>query len=90
MLGLSQVYGLIRQLGGTVRIASAVGAGTTVELPLPRAAAAPAELRGATAGFATGVASLLVVDDDADVRTRPLHAGGRRLPSDGVRRGRGA
>ena len=66
-LGLSQVYGLIRQLGGTVRIASAVGVGTTVELLLPRAAAAPAEVQGAIAGVATGVASLLVVDDDVDV-----------------------
>ena len=66
-LGLSQVYGLIRQLGGTVRIATAIGAGTTVELLLPRAAAAPAEVQGATVGFATGVANLLVVDDDADV-----------------------
>jgi signal transduction histidine kinase len=35
-LGLSQVYGLARQSGGTVRIDSAPGAGTTVRVLLPR------------------------------------------------------
>ena len=37
-LGLSQAYGFARQLGGTVRLQSAVGAGTTAEVFLPRAA----------------------------------------------------
>jgi signal transduction histidine kinase len=35
-LGLSQVYGFIRQSGGHVTIESAVGAGTTVRLYVPR------------------------------------------------------
>ena len=35
-LGLAQVYGFARQSGGTVGIASKVGAGTTVTLYLPR------------------------------------------------------
>ena len=71
-LGLSQVYGLARQSGGTVRIRSEPGAGTAVSLLLPRApeaALARAELprsarssRDATAGL------VLLVDDDADVR----------------------
>ena len=39
-LGLSQVYGLIRQSGGAVRIESKPGAGTTVLLYLPPADAA--------------------------------------------------
>ncbi len=34
-LGLSMVYGVIRQLGGTVTIESAVGAGTSVSLFMP-------------------------------------------------------
>ncbi len=38
-LGLSQVYGLIRQSGGAVRIESKPGAGTTVLLYLPPASA---------------------------------------------------
>jgi signal transduction histidine kinase len=36
-LGLSTVYGLTRQLGGGMRIASAPGQGTRVTLLLPRA-----------------------------------------------------
>ncbi len=39
-LGLSQVYGLVRQSGGAVRIDSAPGEGTTVLLYLPQADAA--------------------------------------------------
>ncbi|WP_186332392.1 response regulator [Bordetella genomosp. 13] len=35
-LGLSQVYGFVKQSGGHVQIASTLGAGTTVHLYLPR------------------------------------------------------
>lgn len=37
-LGLSMVYGFVRQSGGCVRLRSALGEGTSVELYLPRAA----------------------------------------------------
>jgi signal transduction histidine kinase len=37
-LGLSQVYGFVRQVGGDLRIESGRGAGTTVELFFPRCA----------------------------------------------------
>ncbi len=36
-LGLAQVYGFVRQSGGTVRVLSAVGLGTTITILLPRA-----------------------------------------------------
>ncbi len=36
-LGLSMVYGFVRQSGGRVEIESAPGQGTTVRLQLPRA-----------------------------------------------------
>lgn len=36
-LGLSQAYGYARQLGGTLRLHSAVGQGTAAEMFLPRA-----------------------------------------------------
>jgi two-component system, NtrC family, sensor kinase len=45
-LGLSQVYGFVRQVGGDLRIESEPGAGTTVELLFPRARTA----RNAAAG----------------------------------------
>ena len=36
-LGLAQVYGFVRQSGGSVRVHSAVGEGTTITILLPRA-----------------------------------------------------
>ena len=36
-LGLAQVYGFVRQSGGTVRVQSVVGEGTTISILLPRA-----------------------------------------------------
>jgi PAS domain S-box-containing protein len=36
-LGLAQVYGFVRQSGGTVRVYSVVGEGTTITILLPRA-----------------------------------------------------
>jgi two-component system, NtrC family, sensor kinase len=46
-LGLSQVYGFVRQVGGDLRIESTPGAGTTVELLFPRQ---HADARGGVAG----------------------------------------
>ncbi len=70
-LGLSQVYGFIRQSGGHVRIYSEVGEGTTVKIYLPRSFARD---KPVTAGKASEDApegkqeTVLVVEDDADVR----------------------
>jgi signal transduction histidine kinase len=44
-LGLSQVFGFVRQSGGGIHIDSKVGEGTTVTLLLPRAAEEPAVVR---------------------------------------------
>jgi signal transduction histidine kinase/ActR/RegA family two-component response regulator len=71
-LGLSMVYGFVRQSGGQVRIYSEVGHGTTMCLYLPRhygnstetvAAAAPA-----TSAHARPGKTVLVVDDEPSVR----------------------
>jgi PAS domain S-box-containing protein len=70
-LGLSQVYGFAQQSGGTARIESRRGVGTTVRIYLPRDngpladLAAPADGRS---GAATGGATILIVEDDPDVR----------------------
>ncbi|MCA3801414.1 ATP-binding protein, partial [Burkholderia sp.] len=69
-LGLSSVYGFVRQSGGDLRIHSEVGRGTRVELRLP-ACAAPAGRPDAVRGLPAAVrpgARVLVVDDDAEVR----------------------
>ena len=71
-LGLSMVFGFARQSGGDVRIDSVPGRGTTVELLLPRSHASDPKLRESqenSANAATRSATILVVEDDADVRT---------------------
>jgi len=71
-LGLSQVYGFVRQSGGQLGIESELGRGTTVKLFLPRlTAAAPlteprAEPREPLHAQGGGV--ILVVEDEDDVR----------------------
>jgi len=69
-LGLSQVYGLVRQSNGALQIDSRVGAGTAVHLYLPRASAAPPAAAGQpqTGRQAGAGGRILVVDDDAAVR----------------------
>lgn len=71
-LGLSQVYGIAKQSGGTARIQSMLGEGTTVELWLPLASE---EL---VAASKTGIRKkaipsqmdrrILVIEDDPEVR----------------------
>jgi signal transduction histidine kinase/ActR/RegA family two-component response regulator len=72
-LGLSQVYGVARQSGGALRIRSRPGDGTAVEVYLPRAGAEPETTKGGAADAASRQeprrqATVLVVDDQADVR----------------------
>jgi PAS domain S-box-containing protein len=69
-LGLSMVYGFIKQSCGHVRIYSELGRGTTVKLYLPRAAAG--DSAGATEGSdpppETGSDRILLAEDDPLVR----------------------
>jgi CheY-like chemotaxis protein len=71
-LGLSQVYGFIKQSGGHVKIYSEPGAGTTVKLYLPRASEASAEeapVPDATREQAASLSeTVLLVEDEEDVR----------------------
>jgi PAS domain S-box-containing protein len=70
-LGLAQVYGMVRQSGGALRIMSTVGEGTTVELYLPRSVqeVKPESEHQEDAYQRTqSGAKVLVVDDHDDVR----------------------
>jgi two-component system cell cycle sensor histidine kinase/response regulator CckA len=74
-LGLATVYGIVRQSGGRVRVESAVGQGTRVEVYLPQAhaeepkrpaaAAPPRPIRQAAA---RGHEVILLVEDEDNIR----------------------
>ncbi|MFF7395685.1 response regulator [Achromobacter sp. NPDC008082] len=69
-LGLSMVYGFVRQTGGHVNIYSEPGMGTTVRLYLPRATQAEDPvIELDTSNAEGGDETVLVVEDDEDVRT---------------------
>ncbi len=70
-LGLSQVYGFVKQSGGHVKLYSEVGHGTTVKIYLPRMLSQGAEEEEPTftAPLRGGQHEVvLVVEDDNDVR----------------------
>jgi CheY-like chemotaxis protein len=69
-LGLSQVYGFANSSGGSVKIESAPGDGTTVRLYLPRTDEEPAIPHAEPAAATpqgTGGETVLVVEDDPGV-----------------------
>lgn len=69
-LGLSMVYGFIKQSKGHVKIYTEIGEGTAVRLYLPRAEGASDEAGSVSYEGAdrTGTESILVVEDDELVR----------------------
>jgi CheY-like chemotaxis protein len=69
-LGLSMVYGFVKQSNGHIKIYSEEGQGTTVRIYLPQATgtARPAELPD-TKSLEGGREAILVVEDDHLVRT---------------------
>ena len=69
-LGLSTVYGFVKQSGGAITLDSSLGAGTTITLYIPRTVAdAP---RPATSGFVPETLApglrVLLIEDDSEVR----------------------
>jgi signal transduction histidine kinase/CheY-like chemotaxis protein len=77
-LGLSQVYGFVRQSGGQIDIESAPGAGTTVRLYVPRhdgpAAAEAAVAAGGAPPRGSPGEVVLVVEDEDQVRRTSIEA----------------
>ena len=70
-LGLSQVYGFVKQSGGHIKIYSELGQGTCVKIYLPRLSGAP-KVEPSVEQMSTPEAAfeetILVVEDDDDVR----------------------
>jgi PAS domain S-box-containing protein len=74
-LGLSQVYGWVKQSGGHIKIYSEVGHGTTIKIYLPRAEAsfeAIPDSAGAAEGAQRGSETIFVVEDNPNVRSTVL------------------
>jgi PAS domain S-box-containing protein len=69
-LGLSTVYGIVKQAGGHIWVRSQPGMGTTFHICLPRAEGevAKTEVAQAPAADLNGNETLLVVEDQAEVR----------------------
>jgi PAS domain S-box-containing protein len=71
-LGLSQVYGFVKQSGGHLKIYSEVNHGTTVKIYLPRHTRGVAEdeiVETPTVGQGSPNEVILLVEDDHDLRT---------------------
>jgi CheY-like chemotaxis protein len=71
-LGLSMIYGFVKQSGGQVRITSELGVGTSVRIYLPSAAGAaeedPPEVKRVEPTRANAGETILIVDDEPTVR----------------------
>jgi signal transduction histidine kinase/CheY-like chemotaxis protein len=69
-LGLATVYGVVKQSGGFVWVESAVGEGATFEIYLPKVSerASRHDAEGKSAQIARGHETILVVEDEHDVR----------------------
>jgi PAS domain S-box-containing protein len=67
-LGLSMVYGFVKQSGGHIRIYSEEGHGTTIRLYLPPARGAVEAIKADGEAVSGGSEVILVVEDDPMVR----------------------
>ncbi|HVU20020.1 MAG TPA: CHASE3 domain-containing protein [Rhizomicrobium sp.] len=69
-LGLSQVYGFVKQSGGHIKIYSEIGQGTTIKLYLPRTRKPQEGMSPVLTGAPLGRSEcILVVEDDESVRS---------------------
>lgn len=69
-LGMSMVYGFVKQSGGHVKIYSELGNGTSIKIYLPRSLEAEDAMRPLATGPMTGgTETILLVEDDEQVRS---------------------
>lgn len=75
-LGLATVFGIVQQSDGQIDLTSSPGAGTTVSVYLPRAQAPAAPLPRATSRTSPlqGSETILLVEDDSQVRAVARHS----------------
>jgi PAS domain S-box-containing protein len=68
-LGLATCYGIVHQSGGHLRVETAEGKGTTVQIYLPRVAAPPPSYKKPSSKkIRGGTETVLVLEDDISVR----------------------
>jgi CheY-like chemotaxis protein len=77
-LGLSTVFGIVQQSGGTIWVYSELGRGTTFKLYLPRANAEADVRRTPIPAAAHGTETILLVEDEEQVRLVALNILRRR------------
>jgi len=72
-LGLSTVFGIVKQSGGSIRVTSELGRGSTLKVYLPRvnssANAGQSELPPAPRSNQRGTETVLLVEDNTEVRS---------------------
>jgi PAS domain S-box-containing protein len=81
-LGLSMTHGVVKAHGGDLEIESVPGRGTTVTIRLPRIGSPGLQELAVPSRLVTTPLSILLVDDDDDIRllvTRMLRAQGHRV-----------
>ncbi len=67
-LGLTSVYGIAQQAGGYVEMTSTIGEGTSVSVVLPTTDESPSHASSDMTPSPKGTATILLVEDDDDVR----------------------
>ncbi len=73
-LGLATVHGIVTQSEGQIRVDSALGRGTTFEVRFPRTTLTPAEVSVQTPVSLRGDEIVLLIEDDAQVRSVTVKA----------------